>query len=291
MRLLRRACSGSNPRSNRLGGWSGGGSYRRGAACAYSDCGLLLGIGGGESPPLVLGLVGGLLKGDVVAWIDRACSLWPFWGAEEEGFGGMTGFSARLMGGGTGLGGSRLNSPDRRGGGGDGGLDRGVNLDSGVGEWLWLGALDVCGGAVFGVTIGSGLRKVERSPWSSDSLPLGGDCGGCTLTDGGRAGRGSMGGTGSVADRNGEWARGSSRVGSLMAAMEGFGLVAGRGGGGLKSGFPFCTAEGLTGETDRGGRDCGCGGSFLDFPIFSKCDSREETGRWNTVRASKGARE
>ena len=52
----------------------------------------------------------------------------------------MTGFSARLMGGGAGLEGSRLNSPDRRGGGGDGGLDRGVRFVSGVGEWIRLGA-------------------------------------------------------------------------------------------------------------------------------------------------------
>lgn len=74
------------------------------------------------------------------------------------------GFSARLMGGGTGLGGSRLNSPDRRGGGGDGGFDRGVNLESGVGEWLRLGVLKVRGEAALGVTTASGLRNAERSP-------------------------------------------------------------------------------------------------------------------------------
>ena len=76
----------------------------------------------------------------------------------------MVGFSARLMGGGTGLGGSRLNSPDRRGGGGDGGLDRGDSLESGDGEWIRLGVLYVLGEALIGVTTASGLRKAERSP-------------------------------------------------------------------------------------------------------------------------------
>lgn len=265
--------------------------------CVSSDCGLgLRGIGGGVSPPLLLGLVGGLLKGDVTG-IDRTCSLWPFWGVpEEEGFGGITGFSARLMGGGTGLGGSRLNSPDRRGGGGDGGLDRGATFGS-VGEWLRLVTLNVRGEVLVGGTTASGLRKVERSPWSRDCLPLGGECGGCTVTDGGFAGPETLGGTGRVADRIGEWARGSSRVGSLRAETEGLGLVAGgtRGGAGLCSGFPFCVASGLAGETDRGGGGCGglslavfvfsirggcggCGDSSLVLPIFSKWDSSDETG-------------
>lgn len=76
----------------------------------------------------------------------------------------MTGFSARFMGGGTGLGGSRLNSPDRRGGGGDGGLEppgRGVNLESGVGECDRLGILKVRGEALVGVATESGLRKAD----------------------------------------------------------------------------------------------------------------------------------
>lgn len=76
----------------------------------------------------------------------------------------MAGFSPRLMGGGIGLGASRLNSPDRRGGGGDGGLDRGDSFASGEGEWIRLGVLNVRGEALTGVATASGLRKAERSP-------------------------------------------------------------------------------------------------------------------------------
>lgn len=79
-----------------------------------------------------------------------------------------------------------MNSPDRRGGGGDGGLDRGASFGSDVGEWFRLGTLNVRGEALTGgEATASGFRKVERSPWSRDSLPLGGESGGCTVTDGG----------------------------------------------------------------------------------------------------------
>ena len=79
-----------------------------------------------------------------------------------------------------------------------------------------------------------------------------------------------------VADRAGERDRESSFVCSFKAETEGFGLTGGGGGAGLYSGFPFCGTGSLTGETDRGAGGCGAPSSFL--PIFSKCESREETG-------------
>lgn len=78
IKLLRRTwawASCSRPRSARLEGKPGGGSIRRELPCGrYSDCGLgLRGTGGGGEPPsllLGLGLVGGLVKGDVASLTD-----------------------------------------------------------------------------------------------------------------------------------------------------------------------------------------------------------------------------
>ena len=96
------------------------------------------------------------------------------------------------------------------------------------------------------------------------------------MTEGACGGRESADAAVTVADSDGERDRESSFVGSFKAATEGFGLTGGRGGAGLYSGFPFGGGGGLTGETDRAAGGCGAPSSVL--PIFSKCESREETG-------------
>lgn len=95
----------------------------------------------------------------------------------------IVGFSARFTGGGTGFI-SRLNSPDRRGGGGDGGLEPVVfesRRGSRTGEWVRLGILNVRGelAGVVAAVIDSGLRKAVcslRFTWVVRSL--GGESGG-----------------------------------------------------------------------------------------------------------------
>lgn len=190
------------------------------------------------------------------------------------------------------MGGSRLYSPDRRGGGGDGGLEppgRGVSFESGVGECDRLGILKVRGEALVGVATESGLRKADWSPCSwCEILDFGGDCGGCTMTEGVSGGRESARAAVTAAGRAGERDRERSSVCRLKVATVGFGLTGGRGGAGLYSGFPFWGSGGFTGETDRGASGCGAPSSL---PIFSKCESREETGLWSTVRASDEIRE
>lgn len=118
----------------------------------------------------------------------------------------MTGFSARLTGGGTGLTSltsrSLLNSPDLRGGGGEGGCD-GVNRGdfrgsrtgvrgSKTGVWGRLGILKILGPVEgdTGLIRESVCKNPGLSPPGTSADLLGGDCGGSTSRDGGWTGRG-----------------------------------------------------------------------------------------------------
>lgn len=82
-----------------------------------------MGGGSSESVLLLLGLSGGLLKGDLLLSCSLRAADW-----KESGWyelrAAKLGFSALFTGGGTGLAScTRRISPDRRGGGGEGGCD------------------------------------------------------------------------------------------------------------------------------------------------------------------------
>lgn len=104
-------------------------------------------MGGGGSN---WGLPGGVLKGDVFS-----CGLYcgAGSGCRDMGLLAILGFSALLIVGGALLVASRRNSPDLRGGGGDGGRDRGREGDlagSKPGESDLLGILNGLGEGVPG---------------------------------------------------------------------------------------------------------------------------------------------
>lgn len=97
---------------------------------------------------------------------------------------GIKGLSARLIGGGVGLvSRSRLNSAERRGGGGDGGWDGDILGDlrgSKVGVCGRLGILNALGpvageAGCESLTSESVLTKCGRSPTAISKLPFGGD--------------------------------------------------------------------------------------------------------------------
>jgi len=195
---------------------------------------------------------------------------------------------------------SRLISPDRRGGGGDGGLE--AVAPTGRGRSLFSNEPGVCGrlGILKGlaetegivvVAKESGLRNASWSPvlmW--DNLPLGGDCGGCIITEGGgRRGFGLRGGGGRIlGDRN---------TPSSTTVMDGIfnmdrGLDFGNGGGagelsrvlGLPSRRSRTPAADFgVGDIGRGGAVGGVATSFALF-MFSKCDRSDETGFYTSVR-------
>lgn len=157
-------------------------------------------------------LPGGLLKGEILSLLNRLFNskVWLASAMYDERE-GITGFSALLIGGGIGLvsltSRSRLNSVDRRGGGGDGGWDgpkRGDLRGSRIGVCGRLGIRKFLGPAAGddGLTRESVLRKPARSPTPGVSGPLfGGECGGSTRSDGGCVGRGlAAGGPGRVGE-------------------------------------------------------------------------------------------
>lgn len=121
----------------------------------------------------------------------------------------LLGFSARLIGGGTGGGPlasrSLFSSPERLGGGGDGGPIVAESLGdrpaSSTGVCGLLGILNVRGEEAIGVPgalIGSMLSGPFSTPGATlVALPFGGDCGGSIRTAGGGFnGRGLGGGFG-----------------------------------------------------------------------------------------------
>lgn len=124
-------------------------------------------VGGGASSTLP-GLLGGLLNGELSAWIPPR--LGSFAGLGSAGGGAMyefrdriRGFSARLTGGGTDFGGggslSRFSSADLLGGGGEGGCEAaslGDLLGSSIGVWGLLGILNGRGD-------GDGVEGVART--------------------------------------------------------------------------------------------------------------------------------
>lgn len=181
-------------------GWRGGGSncspamwnvFTRGgrSGCALGRVGNM----GGVSSSAVPLLLGGLLKGEILLSLARVCAAagsldWPGRAKREKRAAPISGFSARLIGGGTGLvpsltSRSRRSSPDRLGGGGDGGCD-------GVwrGDVLRGSRTGVCGraGILYGLPAETGdeddltsesvCRKAGRSPVGTSPTPLfGGD--------------------------------------------------------------------------------------------------------------------
>jgi len=182
-----------------------------------------------------------------------------------------------------------LNSPDRRGGGGDGGLDPVIlesRRGSGPGEWVRLGILNDRGelAGVVEETRESGLRKAVCSPrFGCVVLSLGGDRGGCIRTEGGRMGfvgfglRGGGGATGRAGDR--EWE--SSLLLGIFRLLK-VGLFFGTGGGvgaASRSGFASRSAIGFgAGDIGRKGAAERVGFASLILLILSKCERREETG-------------
>lgn len=175
----------------------------------------------------------------------------------------MTGFSARLIGGGTGLcpsSRSLLSSTDLLGGGGEGGCDgvrRGDFRGSTTGVCERLGVLKlwIADAGDEGVTTASALTKAGRSPVGTPFTPLfGGEWGGSTVSDGGSAGLGAIGGgTGRV----GDGAALPAGVGGcrLAIASLSLGRIAGMGGG---TGGASRVPEGLA-SRNRTGFGAGAG--------------------------------
>lgn len=240
-------------------------------------------------------LLGGLLKGEILS-LARCGTSTGWLGCEkrEKRAAPISGFSARLTGGGTGrppslVSRSRLSSTDRRGGGGDGGFDgvrRGDLRGSGTGVRGRLGILNgfVVVAGDEGLTRESVLTKAGRSPVGNPRPLFGGECGGSTVREGGCAGRGLTGGGPA---RVGEVERPMLAAGWLM--VDTFSLSLGRvGGAGGAS-----RAEGLASRSRRrpglgAGTGAGAGdavrddaavGGWASFLFrFSNLASSEDTG-------------
>lgn len=170
-------------------------------------------------------LLGGLLKGEILSLARFGTSTgWLGCANREKRAAPISGFSARLTGGGTGrppslVSRSRLSSTDRLGGGGDGGFEgvrRGDLRGSSTGVRGRLGILNgfvvVVVAGDEGLTRESVLTNAGRSPVGNPTPLLGGECGGSTVRDGGCAGRGLMGG-------------GTARVGEVERPMLALSLI------------------------------------------------------------------
>lgn len=286
-------------------GWIGGGSNDSPAIWKAFDRGALSGcvlgrVGnmGGVSSSAVPLLLGGLLNGEILS-LARVCRSVGWLGCvkSEKRAAPIKGFSARLIGGGTGLppsfvSRSRRSSADRLGGGGDGGWEgvrRGDDLrGSRTGVWGRAGILYcfVAGTGDEDLTSESVFTKAGRSPVGTPPMPLfGGDCGGSTMSDGGCTSRGLMGGG---SERVGEveglvWAAGVLRLETFSLPL---GRVGGTGGAsrvpeGLASrsrsrpGFGPGTGAGGAGEAVR--EEVPVGASPFLFK-FSNLAKSEDTG-------------
>ena len=140
-----------------------------------------------------------MLKGDILSLGRLGTSTgWLGWlGCEnrEKRDAPINGFSARLTGGGTGrppslISRSRLSSPDRLGGGGEGGCEgvrRGDLRGSRTGVRGRLGVLNgfVAVAGDVGLIKESVFTNAGRSPVGSPAPLFGGECGGSTVSDGG----------------------------------------------------------------------------------------------------------
>lgn len=232
-------------------GWRGGGSNPTWRVLAFATGSLggrgLRGNDGGDpSSTLAEPLVGGLLKGDTLSGMFLLVSI--ALSSVQEFLDLMSAFPERLLGGGVGSASRcRRSSADRRGGGGEGGLKattlgdlRGSRF--GVRERLGiLKCLPGTAGDVAGLTTSSEFKKLG---WSLTAMfrdrPLGGDCGGSTVSAGAGTGRGVSGGGGNAL-RAGEGGmpfslgRGGTRPG----------LCLGMGGGSLEIAF---ASRGLSGR-------------------------------------------
>lgn len=234
-----------------------------------------LGSIGGDSSP---SLLGGLLNGDILsAMFALDISTGP---SAIHDLLEPTGGLSKLARGVTSPSRCRRNSADLRGGGGEGGLKVGFVLGERAsvleGRLGILNLLPVgMGERAAGFTTSSGFNRLGSSLEARlRDLPLGGDCGGSTV----RAGAGTTRG---VSCGGGNALRAGERASpfSLMArgARPGFDL--GSGGGSFTR--QEVDSRGLSargpGDTFRLVVCGGCGGGCW-WPMFSKCDRREETG-------------
>lgn len=281
--------------------------------CSPSCCALgRVGSAGGASwSRMPLLLLGGLPKGETFSLARFRTSGVGWVGCENrvKRAAPISGFSARFTGGGTGLAPSlvsrsRLNSPDRlgsspdrRGGGGEGGCEgdrRGDLLrGSSTGVRGRLGDLTGFVGAAgeVGLMSESVFTKAGRSPVGRPTPRLGGECGGSTVRAGAGVGRGLMGdGRGRVGDVERPLAAAKwGMVDTLSLSLE---RVGGAGGGsraaeGLGSrsrrrpGFGAGTGAGGAGDAVRDEGPELEGGWRSALLRFSNLASSEETGRWH----------
>ncbi len=304
----------------------GGASNGSLATCTVLDrcnpsCGALGRVGsagGASSFSMPLLLLGGLPKGETFSLARFRGSGAGLAGCENrlKRAAPISGFSARFTGGGIGLAPtsltslvsrSRLNSPDRRGsspdrlgGGGEGGCEgdrRGDLLrGSSTGVRGRLGVLTGFVGAAgeVGLMSESVLTKAGRSPVGSPTPRLGGECGGSTVRAGAATGRGLMGG-------------GRGRVGEVerplaaakLGIVDTLSLSLERDGG---AGGGSSVADGLGSRSRRRpglGAGTGAGGAGdavreegpelegawrSALLRFSNLASSEETGRWEERR-------
>lgn len=197
-----------------------------------------MGNAGGASSSVVPLLLGGLLKGEILS-LGRLGTWAGELGCEksEKRAAPISGFSARLTGGGmVGLptslfSRSLLSSPDRRGGGGDGGFEgvgRADTPDSWTGVRGRPGILNcfVAVAAVGDLIKESVFTNAGRSPVGIPTPLLGGEWGGSIVSDGGWPGRGLMGGG---SGRVGDVERPTLAAGGLMLGT--FNLSLGRAAG------------------------------------------------------------
>lgn len=234
-------------------------------------------IGGDSSPE---SLLGGLLKGEILSAIPvLGISAEP--PAIQDLLAPTEGLS-RLARGIASPSRCRRNSADLRGGGGEGGLKVGFVLGDLRGSVLEgrLGILNDLpldmGDRAAGFTTSSEFNRLGSSLEAMlSALPFGGDCGGSTV----RAGAGTARG---VSCGGGNAPRAGERAGplSLMARGARPGFVLGIGGGSFvaRQDVEFRGLSGRgPGDTFRLVVWGGCGGGCW-WPMFSKCDRREETG-------------
>jgi len=209
----------------------------------------------------------------------------------------MTGFSARLTGGGISLTSltsrSLLSSADLRGGGGDGGCDgvkrgdfRGSRTGvrgSKIGVWGRLGILKPLGpvDGETGLIRESVCKNPALSPPGTSASLLGGDCGGSTSRDGVWTGRGL------TAGRQGRVGESGLLVFAAACRLPRFSLSLGRilgtAGGSRTAGEPVSLRRSGfgAGEMGLGGGGPGIGVS-PDLFMFSNWARSDETGFWET---------
>lgn len=134
-----------------------------------------------------------------------------------------------------------------------------------------------------GLCPNSGFKKLGRSPTAISTPPLGGDCGGSTIRDGGRSGLGLIGGGGP-----GRFGEREALLGPRPRAREpgisslSLGLCFGTVGNSLEG--AGATSRGLSGfGAGEMGRNAGGPCDSVGFVIFSNWARSEETGFWMSM--------